>query len=160
MFGRARKDKLIQQKRHDPYRPSRGKESNYVCEQCNAWLDNGRWRWDDVPEDLPAGLCPACRRTNEGFAAGTVELSGAFLNAHEEEIRNLILNLERQARERYPMQRIMKFDAGIAQWKVETTEVNLARTIGEAINRAYGGDLRFDYADDDARVRVWWARDA
>lgn len=39
-----------------------------------------------------------------------------------------------------------------------TTGINLARRIGEALSRAYKGELTFQYGDGEESIRVYWQR--
>lgn len=41
---------------------------------------------------------------------------------------------------------------------VTTTDVHLARRIGEALHRAYQGQLDIKYSQDEYLVRVNWTR--
>jgi hypothetical protein len=41
---------------------------------------------------------------------------------------------------------------------VTTTGVHIARRIGDALARAYGGDYTVEYLDDEKRVRISVAR--
>jgi len=103
--------------------------------------------------------CPACRRAADRYPAGYVELAGAFLRAHQEEILNLIHNLEEQEKQARPLERILTMEVQDGRCHVTTTGVHLARRIGEALARAYQGELDFAYADGDRVIRVHWHRD-
>jgi hypothetical protein len=41
---------------------------------------------------------------------------------------------------------------------ITTTDVHLARRIGEAVHHAYQGDLDVKYSPDEYMVRVSWSR--
>jgi len=41
---------------------------------------------------------------------------------------------------------------------VTTTGIHVARRIGEALARAYKGDLSYQYAEGEKRIRVYWRR--
>lgn len=41
---------------------------------------------------------------------------------------------------------------------ITTTGIHIARRIGEAISRAYQGDLTFTYGDGEKTIRVFWNR--
>ena len=43
---------------------------------------------------------------------------------------------------------------------VTTTDIHLARGIGEALEHAYQGELEFHYNEGENLLRVHWARDA
>jgi hypothetical protein len=41
---------------------------------------------------------------------------------------------------------------------IQTTDVHLARRLGDAVHHAYQGELDIQYARDDYVVRVYWTR--
>ena len=52
----------------------------------------------------------------------------------------------------------MAIEAGQSQTLVTTTGIHVARRIGEALARAYKGDLSYQYAAAEKRIRVYWQR--
>jgi hypothetical protein len=52
----------------------------------------------------------------------------------------------------------MGIEAGQNHTLVTTTGIHVARRIGEALGRAYKGDLSYQYADGEKRIRVYWQR--
>jgi NMD protein affecting ribosome stability and mRNA decay len=104
-------------------------------------------------------LCSSCRRIRDDFPAGELYLSGNYLIKHKKEIENLIHKIAKEARERSPLKRMMdmkKQDQGLC---VRLTDDHLARHIGDAIFRAYRGDLQLKYSDEQKFVRLYWHRD-
>ncbi len=155
MYG---KDKLIKEKRHDAYR-ARGKQSEPAqCTDCGAWLIKGRWTWEKKPGKAAPTLCPACRRIADRYPAGYIELKGAFFSEHREEINNLIQNIEKLEKGRYPLERIMQVRLRNDSATITTTGVHIARRIGEALARAYQGELTFQYSQGAKLIRVRWER--
>jgi hypothetical protein len=43
-----------------------------------------------VPGPAHRAVCPACKRINDDYPAGVIQLSGSFFGQHKEEILNLI----------------------------------------------------------------------
>jgi hypothetical protein len=43
---------------------------------------------------------------------------------------------------------------------ITTTDIHLPRRIGEALHRAYEGDLDFHYEEEAYSIRVTWRREA
>ena len=154
----GRKDRLIKERRHDPYR-ERGKwPEPTCCSQCGAVFANGRWTWQMVEGQPHETSCPACRRIADNYPAGYVGLKGAFFEEHHEEISNLVLNEEGREKSERPLERIIMVKDHSDHTLVTTTGVHVARRIGEALARAYGGELSFQYADGERSIRVFWQR--
>jgi hypothetical protein len=87
-----------------------------------------------------------------------VDVGGPFFVAHREEILNLIHNEEGKAKAEHPLHRIMALheeDAGVS---IATTDTHLPRRLGEALVRAHGGDLTFNYPEEEQLIRVSWRR--
>ena len=158
MRSAAGHDRLIVEKRHDPYADWGKQPRDTMCPTCSAVFTNGRWTWGDPPPDIHGAVCPACRRIADEYPAGHIELTGAFLERHRDEITNLIHNVEDLEKAEHPLERIMKITVGDKQTIVATTGVHVARRIGEAISHAYQGDFSFAYCDAEASIRVRWQR--
>lgn len=155
-FHPIRHDRLLQEKTHDTYK-SRGKLSEpTVCPQCNAVFKEGRWRWAERPEKAHEEACPACQRNHDDFPAGFVSLRGTFFQSHRGEIASLARHTEAHASEEHPLQRIMGEHEEADGLLITTTDIHLARAIGEAIHRAYQGELEFHYNPEQDLLRVMW----
>ena len=154
----SRKDKLIQQKRHDSYREREKCQEPALCNECGALLVNSRWTWKEPPEKTFETTCPACRRTADKYPAGFIEIKGDFFEKNRGEIFNLIKNVEKQEKTERPLERIMEITDRNDETLVTTTGVHIARRIGEALSHSYKGDFSFRYADDEKRIRVSWKR--
>jgi hypothetical protein len=110
------------------------------------------------PEGAQDHLCPACRRTQDKFPAGVVTLEGEFFAAHRDEILHLARNEEQQAKSEHPLERIMDIQQEAGKTVVSTTDLHLARRIGDAVHHAYQGSLEVKYSPDEYLVRVFWQR--
>ena len=160
MTTRNRKDRLIQDHVHDPYKSRRKPSEPSVCPACNAVFRAGRWQWaNSWPADSRRELCQACQRVRDGYPAGLVTLRGGFVRAHKDEIINLVRNHEQGERNERPLHRIMKIEEGRTIIRIETTDIHLPRRIGEAMRRAFKGELTLRYEDDGCFVRVNWNRE-
>ena len=153
-FGR--RDRLVKEKYHDTYREGKKRAEPAVCPQCGAVFAGGRWAWSDVPEGAVNSLCPACQRITDEYPAGYVELQGSFFELRREEILNLVSNEEKMEKGEHPLERIMAVRPANGYTLITTTGVHMARRIGEAVVRAYQGDLTFTYGDNEKTVRVNW----
>ena len=154
----GRKDRLIQERRHDVYE-SRGKWSEGTqCPTCEAVYTKGRWSWHAAPSATQAVLCPACQRVNDHYPAGFITLKGAFFEAHREELINLVRNVEKREKAEHPLERLMALTDEDDHVLATTTGIHIARRIGEALARSYEGTLAYQYGDGEKTIRVAWER--
>ncbi len=154
----ARRDRLVKEKRHDTYRESGKWPEPTMCTECKALFLDGRWSWKKPPVDSNRVICPACQRIADNYPAGHIEIKGPFFKQHREEMLNLIRNEEKQEKGEHPMERIMSIVDEEDYTLVTTTGVHMARRIGDALSRAYRGNLDFQYGDAEKSIRVYWHR--
>lgn len=154
----SRKDRLIKEKRHDVYQERSKWPENSRCSECGALYVNGRWTWQEAPARSHELICPACRRIIDRYPAGYVEIKGAFFVQHRDEILNLIRNVEKQEKDEHPLERIISINTDNGFPLLTTTGTHVARRLGEALSRAFKGELSFQYAEDDKVIRVYWQR--
>jgi len=154
----GRRDRLIQERRHDPYK-ARGKPREpSACPNCHAIFHEGRWQWGRPAGDAQDLVCPACQRVADGMPAGILVLSGDFHLAHRTEILGLIRGAEEREAKEHPLKRIMQISESGNELQVTTCEASLARAIGNAIHHAYQGELDYHYSDGGDVLRVHWKR--
>lgn len=157
-FHPIRRDQRLLETVMDSYK-SKGKlPEPAICADCGAVFHAGRWQWLDRPKDAHQTLCPACHRIQDHFPAGYVSLSGKFFPAHEQEILQLIRHRETHEKKEHPLQRIMAIEKTEHGTLVTTTDIHLARGIGEAVHYAYQGELELHYNPDQNLLRVNWSR--
>jgi hypothetical protein len=85
-------------------------------------------------------------------------MEGDFVGAHRDEINRLVQNEEELEKGQHPLHRIMATDESPDRIVVTTTDIHLPRRIGEAVHRAYQGDLELDYGKDEYSLRAHWRR--
>ena len=151
-----RRDRLVREKQHDTYKERKKRTEPTVCPECGAVFVGGRWTWSEPPEGAIRDSCPACMRIVDDYPAGYVEMKGSFFEERREEILNLVNNEEKLEKGEHPMERIMAVKAESAHTLITTTGVHMARRIGEAVVRAYQGDMSFTYGDNEKSIRVKW----
>lgn len=143
---------------HDPYFV-RGKLAEpAACGDCGAVFHAGRWQWLDKPEQAHLTRCPACSRIHDDMPAGWVSMEGEFVQAHATELLELARNLEKREKAQHPLQRIIAVTEETNKVVVTTTGLNLARGIGNALQRAYKGELEINYSPGQYLLRVNWQR--
>ncbi len=154
----ARHNGIFQEKIHDTYQISGKLKEPTVCPLCSAVFHNGRWQWQEKPTGAHSHNCPACQRIHDHYPAAWVTLQSDFFLSHEDEIMNLIHNLEKREQAEHPLKRIMSTEKTNEEVVITTTDIHLARGIGEAIHNAYKGDLEFHYNPAENFLRVHWSR--
>jgi NMD protein affecting ribosome stability and mRNA decay len=154
----GRKDKLIKEKRHDVYEARQKLKDPALCAKCGALYKSGRWTWKEPPATAAKTTCPACRRIADGYPAGFVEVKGPFFQEHREDILHLIHNVEALEKKQHPLERIMSETEKKGQVSLTTTGIHVARAIGDALAKAYKGELSFKYPDAEKTLRVRWER--
>lgn len=157
-FNLIRRDQLMQEAVHDAYQSKEKPAEPTRCPDCGAVFHGGRWQWMDAPVGAHETVCPACQRIRDEYPAGYLALSGDFLAAHEAEIRQLISHHEDKEKAEHPLQRIMDIEETPDGLMVTTTDMHLARGIGEALHHAYQGELEYRYNPDQNLLRVSWSR--
>jgi hypothetical protein len=143
----------------DPY-AIRGKHPDpSACPECHAIYRAGRWTWGTPPADAERVVCPACRRIADAYPAGVIELRGAYLRGHREELERLARNVELRESAEHPLKRIMAIrkqkDGAL---EITTTDGKLARSIGNSLRRAHDGKLLLPRPSRENIVRVRWER--
>ncbi|HOO45526.1 MAG TPA: hypothetical protein PLM29_04800, partial [Deltaproteobacteria bacterium] len=84
---------------------------------------------------------------------------GSYLLDHRKEIMNLIQNIIREEEERSPLKRVIDFTEDNREVCVSLTDDHLARHIGEAVYKAYNGELEVKFSEEEKFVRMYWRRD-
>ncbi|MGZ3252878.1 MAG: BCAM0308 family protein, partial [Burkholderiaceae bacterium] len=65
---------------------------------------------------------------------------------------------ETREKAEHSLQRIMDIEEHADKLMITTTDIHLARGIGEALEHAYRGTLDFNYTDAEYLLRVSWQR--
>jgi len=85
-------------------------------------------------------------------------LSGEFFRSHRDEIMNLVDNKVALQEKEHPMKRLMNVEDREDGTELTFTDSHLPRGVGEAIRRAYDGDLDIHFPEQGGIVRVYWER--
>ncbi|MBV5285560.1 MAG: ATPase [Methyloversatilis discipulorum] len=158
-FRPVRRDQLRDQREDDPYASRHKPREPAFCPDCGAVFRNGRWQWQDLPPaDAGASTCTACRRIRDRMPAGFVHVGGPYFAAHREELTALMRHREERERAQHPMERIIAIEPDGDGVLVTTTDIHLARDLGEALERACKGTLDYHYNEGQRLLRVFWRR--
>lgn len=161
MLAESRKDRLIHERNHDPYKTTRKPGGSTVCPVCKAVFKDGHWQWQDAwPLDAPKEICQACQRIRDNYPAGAVIIAGEFARTHRQEVLNVARNHEQGERARHPLHRIIRVEEQPDKVEVTTTDIHLPKRIGQALQRAYKGSLDVHYDVEGCFVRVRWTSNA
>lgn len=149
------------------HRTRRSPSEPAQCEQCGAvyrdrrWVNAGSVREGVSWRPVRLTICPACKQQRTGVPAGFLYLGGAFLSEHRSEIDRLLKREAARAAEDNPLGRIMKWEkrGGEHQLVLTTTTEHLAKRLGQALEKAYRGEVRYDFSHENKLARVYWHRD-
>ncbi len=152
------RDRIFDDKRHDPYQTKGKYTEPSVCSDCGAIFHRGRWQWNDVPAGASRVICPACMRTRDKLPAGSLTLAGEFFEAHRDEVLALVAHVAARERKEHPLNRVMHIDAGADRTVVTTTDIHLPQRIVEALHHSFQGKFELDYGHDEYVVNAKWQR--
>lgn len=154
----SRRDRAIHERVHDTYKIRAKLPEPTVCPKCGAVFHKGRWTWMTPVVQAHEEMCPACHRIEDKYPAGFLTMEGRFLEEHKEEILNLVRHQEELEKGEHPLHRIIAITEQREGMLVTTTDMHLPRRIGEALQRAYAGELDFHYVEEGNLLRVRWKR--
>jgi NMD protein affecting ribosome stability and mRNA decay len=149
--GHAQQDHIL-----DASRAQQKLHEGTICPQCGAVYHDGRWQWVVKGEGAVEQLCAACRRINDKFPGGIVTLRGAFAREHKDEMIRLAHHQEDVEKKEHPLNRIMSIAEDMQGIVINTTGIHLPRRIGEAVKRAFHGEIEAHFEEDGYFVRVNW----
>jgi hypothetical protein len=145
---------------HDTFLPRRSPKEIIQCSGCGAFYHRRHWTLTappgfTSPVHLHPVYCPACRKIIEHSASGELHL-GAVGDSDRGDLLRLLRNEETKARQKNPLERIMRLEAVNGGWKIETTTEKLAQRLGRSVRSARGGKLAFKWSHNNKFVRVLW----
>jgi hypothetical protein len=146
----------------DMYLPRLEPKGIFQCAGCGAYHYRRHWSLTapgvSIEPRQPAVLCPACRKLRDRFSEGELTLRG--IEAEDRaEIARILRNEETRARQKNPLERIMRMDAANGGWRIETTTEKLAQRLGRSIKKARGGKLAYKRGGNNGKsIRVVWQK--
>lgn len=134
-----------------------------ACDRCGAIFERRRWRREGTPSVTALGqvawvTCPACKDVASTRYTGRVVLSGAFVAAHEGDLRKRIDNVTERSTFTQPERRLVDLETHDGVMEVLTTSQQLAHRIVREITKAFKGRARYQWSDDGS-LYATWARD-
>lgn len=150
------------------HRPTRASKEPAICTVCSAVYVNRRWTSPDSNSTeakqkhwrlSQMTICPACTQASTGEPRGFVYLDGSFVSTHQEDIENLLLNEAGRAAEDNALARILDWKRGDGhRLTVTTTTEHLAQRLGHALQKAFDGEVQYDFSHENKLARVSWKR--
>jgi hypothetical protein len=152
-----RTNRLLREHIHDPYKTRSKRREPAVCPVCRAVFRGGRWQWAATwPAEAHEEICQACRRIKDNYPGGLVTLTGGAMFRNKTEILNLVRHVEQLEMAEHPLHRLMTIEERADTVRISTTDIHLARRLGEAIHHAHKGTLAWHYNAESCFVRVNW----
>ena len=144
----------------DTFLPRRSPKEIIQCSGCGAFYHRRHWTLTApagfrAPIHLHPVYCPACRKIKERSASGELQLSGVS-GAERGDVLRLLRNEEQRARQKNPLERIMRVEQAGDGWKVATTTEKLAQRLGRSVCKARGGKIAYKWSHNNKFVRVLW----
>lgn len=152
----------------DMYLPRWSPQGLLYCRGCGAVYYRRRWILtppDEIRDRVEFGpdvrsiFCPACRKIRDRYPSGELRLIGVSPQERKELFR-LLRNEEERAREKNPLERIMRVQTNGSTWTVETTTEKLAQRLGRCLEKARGGKVNYSWSHNNKFVRVFWQKPA
>ncbi|MBU1236049.1 MAG: ATPase [Gammaproteobacteria bacterium] len=157
-FRPVRRNELRPERIHDTYKLTRKLAEPAVCGGCGAVYHMGRWQWGPHPDNATKVTCPACARVHDRVPVGFVHVGGEYFAAHRDELLRLLRHHEEREKAQHALARIMAIEDEPGGVLVTTTDMHLARDLGEALHHAHQGELEFHYNEGENLLRVHWRR--
>jgi hypothetical protein len=142
--GRAQQDHFL-----DPTSASKSYMRGSSASNAGSFYHQARWRRLPRAEGTAEVSCAACRNINDKYRAGIVTLRGDFAHEHKEEMIQLARRQEEAETEEHPLNRIISIEEDAHGVVINTTDIHLPRRIGDAIKRAFRGEIDDSFEKKD-----------
>ena len=150
----------------DPYLNKEAPRDMALCKRCGSVYHEKRWyQRTELPErlaDAPGTeivFCPGCQKFRDKYPEGYLTTEGKFVEAHGDEIMNLIANKEDRQLHINPLEQIIEIRRHDGLIEVKTTTGKLAQRLGQVIQKTFSGEIAYKWSVDTKIARVVWWRD-
>ncbi|HWN98965.1 MAG TPA: BCAM0308 family protein [Blastocatellia bacterium] len=151
------------------HRAPRAPSEPAKCGVCGAVYSDRRWKLAGTPTKVGKHkhwhpqvitVCPACKKEQGGAPGGFVYVSGHFLPSHRQEIEHLLDNEAERAAVDNPLARLISRETDKnGRLVITTTTEHLAQRLGHALEKAFDGEVRYNFSHENKLARVYWHRD-
>ncbi len=150
--------------KRDVYLFRRAPKGLLSCRGCGSVYYRRRWTLEPPVEirkrvELRDGVsltyCPACQKIRDHYWLGVVQISGVD-PGEKRELLKLLKNEETRAREKNPLERIVRIANEDDGLRVETTTEKLAQRLGRCLRKARGGKVSYKWSHNNKFARVVW----
>jgi hypothetical protein len=158
-YNTAYKKRVLER---DTYLPKKSPAGIIQCNGCGAFYYRRHWTLNppsgfSYPVHTHPIYCAACRKIRDRFPGAELHLLGVEAGERGEIVR-ILRNEEQRAREKNPLERIMRLQEEKGNWKVETTTEKLAQRLGRSVKKARGGNIAYKWGHNNKFVRVVWEK--
>lgn len=152
--------------KRDVYLFRRAPKGLLSCRGCGAIYYRRRWTLEPSQEarkrvELGAGVtvtyCSACQKMRDHYWLGVVQIS-AIGAGEKREVVKLLKNEENRAREKNPLERIVRIADEDGGLRVQTTTEKLAQRLGRCLRKAMGGKVTYKWSHRNKFARVVWQK--
>jgi NMD protein affecting ribosome stability and mRNA decay len=150
--------------KRDVYLPRREPKGLLLCRGCGAVHYLRRWTLDppleirkrlELRDGVSLTYCPACQKIRDHYWLGVVQITGIGAGEKRELIK-LLKNEETRAREKNPLERIVRIADEGGGLRIETTTEKLAQRLGRCFRKARGGKVSYKWSHNNKFARVSW----
>lgn len=142
-----------------------------VCPDCDSVFFDKSWHHlmdedkhfsEEKDQAVKFEICPACNMLKNKMFEGeiVIKLNPLAENAIiKNDVLGMIKNSDEQARERDPMDRVLRMEDNGDEIKVYTSENQLAVIIGKKLDSSFpGGQLKIEHSHGEDLIRVFFER--
>jgi len=151
------------------HRPARAMREPAVCKVCGAIYAKRRWTAANGDSAVvkeqhwrPSQMivCPACKQTSASEPRGFLFVDGAFFTTHQDDIEHVLRNEAERAAQDNVLARILNWKRGEGhKLSLSTTTEHLAQRLGHALQKAFDGEVEYDFSHENKLARVNWHRE-
>jgi len=127
------------------------------CKTCESVLQNEGCLWSSFAESARGETCSLCNRIQGDCLLIVLVLGGLFVKTHRYELLNCVFTEAKNEYLSCPMKRIVAIEEHMGRVWVATSDIGLARKIGDALSQTFRGRLDYFYNAENNCLRVEWA---